>query len=269
TKATEKIESVSISKGSGNNVEEQITTATGNIFQTIKIIIGALLIFYIIYTGVMMIISMGDNEDYLTKSKRSIWYSLIALVFINIPGTIYDSISGKQTGDDLTSVVGSGVDYNRNIFINTDIFGTTLGNLMTFLQTSIASFAVIIIILSGIKMLFSLGEMEKVNEAKNKLGYYVAVLFFLGLIETWKKIIFTNNFSEAGNLFGKLSNLALFFAGPIAIFFLSLAGYYFITSAGNEDRQKKAKSILINTVFATLILIGIYTFFGDLNKLSF
>jgi hypothetical protein len=65
-----------------------------------------------------------------------------------------------------------------------------------------------------------------------------------------------------------MSNLALFFAWPIAIFFLTLAWYYYITSNGDEERVKKAKAIVINTVIATLILLASYTFLLDLQSIS-
>jgi len=69
------------------------------------------------------------------------------------------------------------------------------------------------------------------------------------------------------NLFETLSNLALFFAAPVAIFFLTLAGYYYLTSNGDEDQIKKAKSIIVNTLLATLILLAAYTFLLDLATL--
>jgi hypothetical protein len=41
------------------------------------------------------------------------------------------------------------------------------------------------------------------------------------------------------SLITRLINLALFFAAPTALFFLTLAGYYYITSNGDEERAKK------------------------------
>ena len=38
-----------------------------------------------------MIMSMGNNEEQLSNSKRQLWYTLIGLLFINIPGTIYEA----------------------------------------------------------------------------------------------------------------------------------------------------------------------------------
>gem|GEM_PF-4344416 len=48
-----------------------------------------------------------------------------------------------------------------------------------------------------------------------------------------------------------------------------MAGYYYVTAAGEEERINKAKSILLNTLLAIVLLLGIYTILGDLSKLSF
>lgn len=50
----------------------------------------------------------------------------------------------------------------------------------------------------------------------------------------------------------------------MAIFFLILGGYYYITSAGDEEKAKKGKGIVVNTFIATIILIASYTFLKDL-----
>lgn len=50
-----------------------------------------LLVIFSVYIGAMMIMSMGSDEEQLSSAKRQIWYMLVALLFINIPGTIYEA----------------------------------------------------------------------------------------------------------------------------------------------------------------------------------
>jgi hypothetical protein len=50
-----------------------------------------LMVIYIVYTGAMMIMSMGSDEEQLSSAKRQIWYAAVALIFINIPGTLYEA----------------------------------------------------------------------------------------------------------------------------------------------------------------------------------
>jgi len=49
---------------------------------------------------------------------------------------------------------------------------------------------------------------------------------------------------------------------------LTLAGYYYITSNGDEDKVKKAKSIIINVLIAIVLLLASYTFLLDLKTLT-
>jgi hypothetical protein len=84
----------------------------------------------------------------------------------------------------------------------------------------------------------------------------------------WKEVVFEWKIQDGANFFGTMSNLALFFAWPIAIFFLTLAWYYYITSNGDEERVKKAKAIIINTLIATVILLASYTFLKDLQWIT-
>jgi heme/copper-type cytochrome/quinol oxidase subunit 3 len=120
------------------------------------------------------------------------------------------------------------------------------------------------ITLAGIQLMTSRGKEEKMKEAKNKILYTILALIFVGIIEAWKRLAFGGVIDDGVNLFESLVNLSLFFAVPVAIFFLVLASYYLITSNGDEERVKKAKSIIINTLLATLILLAGYTFLLDL-----
>lgn len=272
--ATEKIKNVSIDAKTWK-MEDQIKKTTNNIFKTFKIIVGWLLVIYLVYAGVMMILSMWDDEQKLSEAKRSIRYAIVWLLFINIPWTLYNSFFGLNKEYDEEAIDGftennlSGISW-RNIFVNTEYFWNTLGNIITFLQISIVALAIFIIVLAGIKIILASWEEEKVTEQKNKILWSLGWLIFIGITEVWKNIMFTGKFTwEWQKLFATLANLALFFAGPIAIFFLSLAGYYYITAGGDEDKVKKAKSIVFNTLIATLILIGMYTLLLDLKTLSF
>ena len=124
------------------------------------------------------------------------------------------------------------------------------------------------IVVSGIKILTSRGKEEKIAEQKNKITWYIIGLVFIWFIESWKEVVFEWKVDDWANFFGTMSNLALFLAWPIAIFFLTLAWYYYITSNGDEERVKKAKAIVINMVIATLILLASYTFLLDLQSIS-
>lgn len=263
------IESVSIDYTGGWDAVEAISSTGFRILTMVKVFIQGLLIIMVVYTGFMMIYSMGSDEDTLSNAKRQIWYFLVALLFINIPGTIYEAFY-KEWGSVGGTIGNSWFTQNsqNNLFVDFFVFGNTINdNIVGFLQIMIFILAIFALVLQGIFLITSRGREEKLSEAKNKIVYIILALIFVGMIEAWKRLAFTWDIGDGVNIFETLANLALFFAGPVAIFFLTLAGYYYITANGDEEKVHKAKSIIITTILATLILLASYTFLLDLATL--
>lgn len=72
-------------------------------------------------------------------------------------------------------------------------------------------------------MIISRGKDDYKENAKNRLVYGVMGLLFLGIVEVWTRAMGDSNLQKgitdvAGSVFG----MALFFAAPVAIFFLIL-----------------------------------------------
>ncbi len=64
----------------------------------------------------------------------------------------------------------------------------------------------------------------------------------MSFVRLWGSVIASTNFiDDVTTVAGKFFALAIYFAGPVAIFFLIFGGYYYITSAGDEERTKKGK----------------------------
>ncbi len=271
------IKKVSInSEANTGDIGQNIDTLGKKILTTIKFLLGWLLVIYMVYIGIMMILSMWDDEEKLSSAKKQLWFAIIWLLFINIPGTIYNSFTENKTqfwnvteNVSIGSFTDSAENFEWNIFISTRAFWYTLeDNIIGFLRVIILFIAIFIIIYEWVKMIASAGNDEVITKSKQKIFYSLLWLVFIGVMEAWKQFAFSGDIGQWQSIFQSLANLALYFAGPVAIFFLSLAWYYFITAAGDEEKIKKAKTIVINTVFATLILLGMYTFLIDLAGFS-
>jgi hypothetical protein len=50
-------------------------------------------------------------------------------------------------------------------------------------------------------------------------------------------------------------NTLLVFAGTVAIIFLIIGGFFYLTSAGNEEQAEKGRKILINSVIGLVVII--------------
>lgn len=265
----EEIEKVSLNVVGGGDAIANVNFVWIEILRIIKRILMGLMVIFMVYTGAMMIMSMWSDEEQLSASKRQIWYAIVALVFINIPESIYrvfvkdgTTTVGGQVGIDAFENESNATTWN--LFVDWVQLGLTVNDsIVFFLEVMIFLAAIFMITLAGIQIMTSRWREEKMKEAKNKIIYTILALIFVGVIEAWKRVAFGGVIEDGVNLFESIVNLAFFFAVPVAIFFLTLAGYYFITSNGDEERVKKAKNIIVNTVLATLILLAGYTFLLD------
>ncbi len=253
------------------DIETQLDSSAKNILKTFKIIIWRLIVAYIVYAWVMMVLAMWDDEEKLSSAKRSIWYAIIALIFINIPWTLYNALSWKQTTDDVTWPTWNMASiYDRNIFMNSQIFWDIIWSIITFMEITVVALAVIVFIYEWVKLMFAHWDEEQASETKNKIFYSILRLIFVWVMETWRNIMYRWDFTTSWRTaFWQLANLALFFARPVAVFFVALAWYYYITAWWDEDKVNKAKSIIISTLIAVAILIWIYTILLDLKSLNF
>jgi hypothetical protein len=253
------------------DVVKNINTIWFSLLSIIKLSLQWILVIFIVYVWAQMMWAMWDDDETLSKAKRQLRYSIVALLFVNIPWSIYsalhktdhwkiwDKINNKRfTGD------GSGSNMFFDVF---NFWHTFWDQIVWFLEVIILITAVVMITYEWLKLITSRWREEQVTEAKTKVTYSILALVFVGIIEVWKQFAFSFEVSQATSIFSNLADLALFFAAPVAFFFLTLAWYYYITSAWDEEKVKKAKSIVINTVLATLILLAAYTFLLDLANL--
>lgn len=247
--------------GDGN-----ITITWGDIWKTsydlglkiidiVRIVFFWILVILIVYAGIQMVTSMGTSEEDISKAKRTIWYSVIWIIFINSPIAIYQAFVNPGNND-------------SNLFIHEQTFKNIILEITNFMEIIIAWVAVFMLIVAGINLILSRGRDEKVNEAKDKVIWSVIVLLFVALIEVWKRFLFTGNISIWTNIFTSIANSALYIAGPIVLFFLALAGFYYITSDGEEERAKKGKTIFINILIGIVILSASYILLNDINILQ-
>jgi len=259
------------------NITDDIQDTWYKTLTIIKTIVSALLIIFIVYIWIQMITSMWSDEEQLGKAKQQLRYTLMWLIFINIPWSLYNAFVATK------GWAGKAIDWainwtwstpwtavwKENVFINITNFTDTINwGIVLFIEASIFSIAIFMIILSGIKIIISMWKEEDITEAKNKIIWSLVWLVFVWFIESWQNFLYDWNLKDWTNIFETIQNLALFLAWPIAIFFLTLAWYHYITANGDDEKIKKAKNIVINTIIATVILMAAHLFLQDLIWLN-
>lgn len=247
---------------------ETISIVLKRFLSTAKNIFSWVLLIIIVYAWAQMIMSQWDDEEMLSSSKRILRYSAIGLFFINMPWTIYEAIQWNRTNVwwwIWNSWANEVSDWSGNLFVNLNFFYWTLNDVVIrFLKVLLVWLSIMVIMLAWIKIMTARGREEQVSEWKEKILWALVWLLFVWFIEAWQRFAYTWTISDWRDIFKTMANLALFLAVPTIVFFLSLAWYYFIISAWDEDKMKKWKSIVKNTLIWTAILLVSVAFLYDL-----
>lgn len=240
-------------------INDKIKNSGINAINYARAIFSLILVVLIIYAWSQMVMFSTD-EDSVSKSKRTLWYSIVWVIFINFPVSLYYALV-SDSGDN---------SQKGNFFINRDIFIKVTENILTGIEILLISVCVFVLVLEWIKLIANSKNPENFTKSIEKVKWVVVWLVFLWFIELWKVFLKTwDTESWINNIFKPVAELLLYLAWPVALFFLSLAGYYYIFSNWDEDKAKKWKSIIINTSIWIIIILFIYVILNDLNKLNF
>lgn len=233
-----------------------INSAWLNAIETIVRIFQFVLIILVVYAGFQMVMSMWTDDSKLSNAKRTLWYSIVWLIFITFPIQIYNAFFSSK---------------DSNYFINLDIFKSVLINIQTAIQILIWWIAVFILVYEWIKMIIKAKNEDSIKKAKDRIRWLIIWLIFIWFIEIWKRFLQNwdiNTITWPTGIFKTIANLLLYMAWPTAIFFISLAWYYYIFSNWNEDKTKKWKNIIINTAIWVIIMLWVYVLLNDISLLK-
>ncbi len=233
----------------------------------LKLFISGLALIYLVLIGVYMIV-FSENEEKIKSQRKQIFYALMGFLFLNIPGLIYIVfLPSDKSGWNLDPIGNYASTTGGSLIYDFDGFDMMIGDIVGFLRVFIFWIAVVMFTWGFFRLIVSAGDEEARKQGKNRIIYGAIALLFLAFIEGWSTFVanadFINN-SGLKLLGSKIFAVAIFFAAPVAVFFLIWGAYYYITSAGDEERIKKWKAIIINTFIATLILIAAVSFMTDL-----
>lgn len=149
---------VSSGPADGGDSLEKIQKGGFRVLQSIKIVISFLAVIYLVYAGAMMVTAMGD-EKAITSSRRQIMYSVVAFLFVNIPGQIYALFARKQVSsvtDNVTTNFTNSANGGSNIFFNFSEWNSTVENgILSFIRVGIIGAAIFMFSLAAFEVITS------------------------------------------------------------------------------------------------------------------
>ncbi len=268
--------------GDIQNVSIQVNTpANSNLFDVsrdlglriltaARLVISGFALIYLVLIGVYMIV-FSETEDRIKSQKNQITYAFIGFLFLNIPWLVYTIFFGSLGSSPNKSGTVVWTDLIGDLWDVGSLNGTWgfVPMIIWFFEIFIFGVAIIMFTWWFFRLILSWGDEEIQKKAKNRIIYGILGLMFLGFVKVWSGVVAKGDFfGEFATIGNKFLGLAIYFAAPIVIFFLVIGSYYYITSAWDEERTKKAKSIFMNTLIAALILLWAYSFLTDLVGLS-
>jgi len=259
------------------------------VIRFVRLVLNGVALLAMLYVGFLWVTSMGDEEK-TSNGKNRIILIVLWLFLVNIPEALYRIFTGsdyrtngfsRKVGDvgsqlstswSATSISESSAERCNFLFCPQNFWWTGIDSIIPILEITMLVVAVVMFTIWGFRMLLWWSE-ESAETAKKRIGYGVVALIITGFLEMIYRAVFfqVNLTGTANKLINVLTQGTKFFiylAGPIAIISIIIWGYYFITSAGNEERSDKGKKILMYTFFATIMLLLGYTFLIEIVGLT-
>mgnify|MGYP001616102221 FL=1 len=143
-------------------------------------------------------------------------------------------------------------------FDSIDRIGWIILNFLIYLSGTVMFIA---IILSGLLMIWSHGEEKSFEKGKQMLKTTIwgsAVIMGSSLIINILTSILNGTFSliPAENIIGILANFIIGLAGTVMITFVVISGIMMMTAGENPEKFKKARQMLVNTIWGSLVIMG-------------
>jgi len=279
----------SLPQVTGETAEQRFYNLVNAGILNVRYIIGAVAIGLLVYAGVKMVMAQGNEEEYTTQ-KRNILYAIIGLAVVGFSGdltrifSVYCSSTGKDAAGMPCTPGGFLKDPNA-IIRSATLFDQRTDFIITFIKYFIGSIAVFAIIRSGLRLITSQGNEEKLAEDKKHLFYGIIGLLMIIMADPIiTNVLYKVDFSRYPSVGGAapgfdaaqgakelagFTNLVLTIATPIAVLMLLYGAFMYITSAGNEEKQGKAKRLIVAVVAGILIMYAAFAIVSTIISGSF
>lgn len=205
------------------------------------------------------------------KKLSAVWSSLLVAISMPAPALAQDitaqSRNPQQTN--LQSVI--------DVLIAVIKFGLSFA----------AAIGAIFIVINGYQYIFSAGNPEKIEKAKQGLtwsiGGFILAISSVAIVTLLEQTLRSDERtaqrvgegagagSSAATIIEQLAVLLFLWGGGIAVLFLILGGYRYITSQGNQDQIEVAKKTILYSLIGLVVVFAsflIYQLVADtvLNK---
>ena len=253
--------------------ESQIYSVGLIVVQVLSYLLAGIAIIWIIVSGILMVMSQGE-ESVITEQRRSITFAIVGLVAVLLIERMISIIYGHPATPYSITVDSSPItnDAFREQF-SAEILG-----LVSFAKSIIGTFAVAMIIVSGMHTIFAAGEEEKITKQRKSIIWIVVGLMIILVDQVIIKNIFMSplderilsssnsadevikieNVNNIIDAIGTVVQFALGFVGVIALAVLIYGAGLMIANYGNDELIEKAKKMIKTALVGIVIIISAF-----------
>lgn len=263
------------------------TSTSSGLLGKVRLLIGVIAIGMIIVSAVRLLFAQGD-EGQIGNAKKGLLLGLVGLAVISLAGEvskilsvnndttayIYQNDSSGIYCNFASTFLGDGNAVKRELACRIDLFNGLVKMLITLTKYVIGSIAVFQVIKSAYRMVTLGGESSSLDQDKKSLlfgGLGLMVIIFSESIIS--KVFYKINFKTTPGLDGvtpkidpneavrqivAFTNIAVSIIGPVLIAILIGAAIMYMTSGGNEDKQKQATRAIFAAAVGMLVVYGAF-----------
>ncbi|MBU1018274.1 pilin [Patescibacteria group bacterium] len=246
----------------GESGEDVAVSVIKRLISIVKYVMGgAALIFGILY-ATNLIFSRGKEET-ISKQKTNFLWIFVGFVVLMLAEQVANIFNPEQSTSENLIDFEAGRDKLRDI---TDYLKWLFGSIIVLLMT-----------ISGIRLVTAGGDQETIDKQKRNLTWsgigMLMILMASGIVNAIY-VVEEGTVAETTESLTQISGvirLLLVFLGPVAILFTISAGFMYLTAFENEERAKTAKNMIIGGVTGIIFIYAAYalvnTFFSPADLL--
>jgi cytochrome bd-type quinol oxidase subunit 2 len=259
---TQTHDKASIEPGASN-----ISSAIYFVLDFMKFVIGGVAVIMIIITGIQLIMARKKIDEVWNKQKEHLIMIVTGFVFIMVADVavrqVFFGVEGEvfESQAQAQEAAESGTEQLRGIY-----------NVVLMVA---GAFAILMLIIAGIRLLTSGGNEEVQTKVKKQITWIVIGLFILGVAEfVVQDIVFPKQGAEipsadkARSLIVDITNFVSAFVSIAAVISSIYGGILYITAVGNEEKTAKAKKVLLGAIIALIVAVGAFAIVNTVIQLE-
>ena len=221
-------------------LKDNIKQIISNISTDIAAIAAYLVIGYTIYGGYLYIFASGDTGK-VAAGKKTLTHAFIGLAIVGLVNVILNSIH--------IALLGNAGAFDNEMGIATSA-EELVGRLIQWFIGIAGVVSAVFVLIGGIGYMTSAGDSAKLQKAKNTILYALLGLAIVGISQAVVALVanIINNANTDGSIENSIPiilNSIIGVLSIVAIIFVIIGGYRYITSTGDAGKLQKAKATIL------------------------